>query len=193
MKHLTENKNMTDVVNFNFKLPYANGPKMNTIFNVYDIENPVEGTYDENGEIPRFYLYLVSNFNGIPIENLDTISKFLADGGVLLDTQLYETPQVFLENGVMNSGMGFNINISGYGTISNPENNNNNSVTIDLGATARSIAGLLIVYDLEPGTANSTKHIISGAVSSVFSAAGNITLAFTEKNLWTVAETVCQG
>jgi hypothetical protein len=182
-----------DVVNFNFKLPDANGPKMNTIYNVYDIKNPVEGTYNPLNEPPRFYLYIVSNFNGIPEKNLDTIADFIADGGEILDTLLYETPEVFLENGVMESGMGFNINISGYGTISNPENSNTNSVTVDVGSTAQTVAGIMIVYDMQPGTASSTKHIVSAAAGSTFAVSGSITFAFTEKNLWTVAETVCQG
>lgn len=187
---------MATIENFDFKIPYENIYKLNTVFNIRDINTPIgEPDVDyESSNPPRFFLYLVDSFNMEDIRDVTTLDNFVNDNqGSLVPIEYYNIPEVYLENGEMVNQIGFSIIVTGYGT-DDPEITNNSSVTIHLENTV-GIHGFFIVYDMEPESNDSTKHILAVCRGkSRFSVPrGDFSISFNEKNLWTEAETVCQG
>lgn len=188
---------MAILENFQFKVPYENMFKINTIYNIRDINTPIgEADVDyESNNPPRFFMYLVDSFNTEDIRDLTTIDEFLnSEEGQLVPIEYYNIPEVYLENGEMVNQLGFSLIVTGYGSDESGDITTNSSVTIHL-ETNINIHGFLIVYDMEPGTASSTKHILAAArgKSRFPIAQGEFSISFNEKNLWTEGETVCQG
>lgn len=186
---------MAIIEKFEFKIPTENKFKTNTVYNIRDISTPV-GVPDvdyQSSNPPRFFLYLVSTFN-VPLSTLNTLDGFI-DGseGSLVPIEDYEQPEIYLANGDMANQIGFSIIVNGYGTSSTSDTTNN-SITVPIGSNAVNLSGFVIVYDMEPGSTSSIKHVLAACRSpQPFSVSGNLTISFNEKNLWTESETVCQG
>lgn len=185
---------MSFVLDYKLQAPESILTKLNVVFNINDINTPVgtAGTDYQADNPPKPFMYLVDTFN-VALSTLTTLDKFTSGvDGTLVPVETYEQPSLFLANGEMANQIGFSWIVTGYGT-SGSQNTNNTSIQMDLGATARNISGLVLVYDMEPGNINSVKHIIAAAQDTPFSASGVLSLNFTEQNLLTIGETVCQG
>ncbi len=170
--------------------------------------NPSDTSGDKtstNSNHPSFFLYLVQDFKK-PLTELTTVNMFKEgneDGpdGTLVPTGSYKIPQVFLTNGKMEK-VGFSISVEGYSVTKDgtTTTKKENTIAVDVGTNSVDVKGFLIVYDMEPSndlssaSSDSIKHILAACESpSTLPLTGEFTIDFSQKNLWTVSETVCEG